>query len=67
MGKVSDLLDWCLTYDVNDIEVRRNEYLVGVTGVRNPFIDCPTFAAKIWGNYNDATRAVCAKHNVSYK
>lgn len=61
MGKLSDLLKWNLTYPVADTEIQRNEAIAdsSVQGNRNPFIDHPEYACKIWGNYNAATKAVC--------
>lgn len=73
MGKLSDLLEWNLKYapttDSNaDISLRveqvRNEAIYSrsdLQGNRNPFIDHPEFGCKIWGDTNDATRAICAK------
>lgn len=61
MGKLSDLLKWNLLYPVEQTEIRRNEAIAqsDVQGNRNPFIDHPEYACKIWGNTNTATKAVC--------
>ncbi|MDR0934857.1 MAG: endonuclease [Erysipelotrichaceae bacterium] len=61
MGKLSDLLKWNLQYAIDATEVRRNEAIAGsdIQGNRNPFIDHPEFACKIWGNTNSTTKAVC--------
>ena len=59
MGKLSDMLKWNLQYPVNDREQRRNDGAEYLQGNRNPFIDHPEYACKIWGNTNDATKAVC--------
>lgn len=71
MGKLSDLLKWNLEYlpsrDSNAalelrVEQFRNEAIFTRTdlqGNRNPFIDHPEYACKIWGNTNDATRNIC--------
>lgn len=59
MGKLSDLLKWNLKYPVQKRETDRNDAIEGIQGNRNPFIDHPEFACKIWGNYNNATKAIC--------
>ena len=74
MGCLSDMLRWNLEYlpsdtsftGANDLarrtELNRNEVIQNDSsgqGNRNPFIDHPEYACKIWGNTNDATRAVC--------
>ena len=73
MGKLSDMLEWNLKYlpsTSNDaslalrVEQNRNETIYSrsdLQGNRNPFIDHPEFGCKIWGDTNDATRAICAK------
>jgi len=42
-------LQWNVDDPVNDIEDHRNDYLEGVYGNRNPFIDNPVLATIIWG------------------
>jgi len=42
-------LQWNADDPVNDYEDQRNEYLQGVYGNRNPFIDNPVLATIIWG------------------
>lgn len=59
MGKLSDLLKWNLKYPVLQREKDRNDAIEGIQGNRNPFIDHPEFACKIWGNYNSATKSIC--------
>ena len=61
MGKLSHLLKWNLENPVADTEMQRNEAIAqsSVQGNRNPFIDHPEYACKIWGDYNTATRTVC--------
>lgn len=59
MGKLSDMLKWNETYEVQDRELRRNSGAEYLQGNRNPFIDHPEYACRIWGETNDATRAVC--------
>ena len=59
MGKLSDMLKWNLNYEVLDREQRRNAGAEYLQGNRNPFIDHPEYACKIWGGTNSATRTVC--------
>lgn len=74
MGTISDLLQWNLDYSPFDtsleyqedlarrVELNRNEVIYSDPegqGNRNPFIDHPSYACRIWGSYNDKTRAVC--------
>ena len=42
------LLRWNELDPVDDVERNRNEYVYGVQGNRNPFIDYPEMADKIW-------------------
>ncbi len=74
MGKLSDLLEWNLQYLPNTsssaslaykVEQYRNEAIYSrsdMQGNRNPFIDHPEFACKIWGNTNFTTKSICQGH-----
>ena len=59
MGKLSDLLKWNINYPVLDREKTRNEGAEYLQGNRNPFIDHPEYACKIWGNTNSTTKSIC--------
>lgn len=59
MGKLSDLLKWNLEYPVADREMQRNEAVYEIQGNRNPFIDHPEYACRIFGTTNDSTRSIC--------
>ena len=59
MGVISDMLSWNLRYPVQEREKRRNSGAEYLQGNRNPFIDHPEFACKIWGTYNQATKQIC--------
>ncbi len=65
MGKLSDILRWNLTYGVKQREMNRNEAVEAIQGNRNPFIDHPEYACKIWGNTNAQTKAVCGLEYIS--
>ncbi len=49
MGKLSDLLRWNKEYPLMADEEPRNEVIYEEVGVRNPFIDAPEIAMRIWG------------------
>ena len=71
MGRLSDLLRWNLEYlpsrskDAHltlRIEANRNKEVYSnpeLQGNRNPFVDHPEYACKIWGSYNSATKQIC--------
>ena len=59
MGVISDMLSWNVRYPVLDREQRRNAGAQYLQGNRNPFIDHPEYACRIWGETNDATRKAC--------
>ena len=75
-GKLSDLLKWNLEYlpkNENDtsanialrVEYHRNETIFSrsdLQGNRNPFIDHPEYACRIWGDTNAATKEICKKN-----
>ena len=62
IGKISTLMKWHLTEPVTEEEKRRNEEVYKVQGNRNPFIDHPELATKIYCNdgevYNSALKKV---------
>ena len=62
MGKLSTLLDWNLKYPVSAREKTRNEAAESIQGHRNPFIDHPEYACRIWGDYNQASRRACSAY-----
>lgn len=64
MGKLSDMLKWNIENPVTDREKARNEGAEYLQGNRNPFIDHPEYACKIWGNTNDKTKEICS-HDTS--
>lgn len=59
MGKLSTLLEWNLKYPVLQREKTRNEEAEKLQGNRNPFIDHPEYACRIWGDRTANTRAAC--------
>lgn len=64
MGKLSHLLRWNLTYPVKAREKTRNEAVESLQGHRNPFIDHPEYACRIWGKASDEARSVCGSYGI---
>ena len=62
MGKLSDMLKWNLQYSVTIYEQNRNNGAQYLQGNRNPFIDHPEYACKIWGNTNTTTQSICSSY-----
>lgn len=75
MGSLSDMLKWNLEYQPSDTsftgdndlarrsEINRNEVIqndMEGQGNRNPFIDHPEYACRIWGNTNKKTKQICS-------
>jgi len=48
-GKLSSLYDWHLADPPDAFEINRNNVIHDYQGNRNPFVDHPEFADKIWG------------------
>ena len=77
MGKLSDLLKWNLQYLPSTsadaalelrVEQNRNETIQNDSkgqGNRNPFIDHPEYACKIWGDTNSTTKSICSSYSPS--
>ena len=71
MGNLVDLLKWNLQYAPSKsadahltlrIEANRNKVMFSrsdLQGNRNPFVDHPEYACKIWGNRNAQTKQIC--------
>ena len=74
MGCLSDMLEWNLAYQPTDTsftgdndlarrtEINRNNVIQTNSsgqGNRNPFIDHPEYACKIWGDTNSETKSIC--------
>ncbi len=59
MGKLSDLLKWNLQYPPTDKERLRNEEGYKIQGNKNPFVDHPEYACRIYKNDSEDTKRVC--------
>ena len=53
------MLEWHLQNPVSNREIYRNNTVHTMQKNRNPFIDHPEYACRIWGNTNSATQAIC--------
>lgn len=56
---IETMLSWHLAYYPNENDARRNEVVYGNQHNRNPFVDHPEYAIKIWGNSSNKTRQIC--------
>ena len=63
MGVISDMISWNVRYPVLKREQRRNSGAEYLQGNRNPFIDHPEYACKIWGSTNQKTKTACQNAN----
>lgn len=62
IGKISTLMKWHIEEPPTEEEIRRNEAVADIQGNRNPFIDHPEYASKIFCydgmSYNNALKNV---------
>lgn len=52
-------LEWHLEHEITERETRRNDVVHKNQGNRNPFVDHPEYACRIWGRTNSKTKALC--------
>lgn len=52
-------LKWHLEHPITERDTIRNDVVYGLQGNRNPFVDHPEYACKIWGNTNSKTKQLC--------
>lgn len=52
-------LQWSIDDPVSDKETHRNQVAYEGQHNRNPFIDHPEYACRIWGNTNSKTKQIC--------
>ena len=53
------VLKWHLQHPVTNRDIYRNNTVHSLQGNRNPFVDHPEYACRIWGDTNSATRQLC--------
>ena len=52
-------LKWNIQHPVTNRDIYRNNTVQSLQGNRNPFVDHPEYACRIWGNTNSKTQAIC--------
>lgn len=52
-------LKWHLQHPISTREIKRNDVVYQNQGNRNPFVDHPEYACRIWGATNSETRSLC--------
>ena len=52
------LISWHNSDPVSQKEIDRNESIFGIQGNRNPFIDCPEFVNRVWGDCSSSCSAI---------
>ena len=57
---IETMLSWHFEYLPSDLDARRNDIVYGNQHNRNPFVDHPEYACRIWGNTNSRTKEICA-------
>ncbi len=67
IGDIETLLKWHYLEPPTEEEIRRNEVVYGIQGNRNPFIDHPEYATKIYcydgESYNATLQAVAEQYD----
>ena len=53
------VLKWHLEHPVTNRDIYRNNTVHSLQGNRNPFVDHPEYACRIWGDKNATTRQLC--------
>ena len=56
---LATMLEWNKNYPVSSFDKSRNEKVYSKQKNRNPFVDHPEYACKIWGNTNSKTKSIC--------
>ena len=56
---IATMLRWHLEYQPDSNDVRRNNTVYSNQNNRNPFVDHPEYACRIWGSTNSTTQSIC--------
>ena len=56
---IATMLTWHLNYPVTSFDSGRNNIVYNNQHNRNPFVDHPEYACRIWGNTNSTTQSIC--------
>jgi len=57
---IATMLRWHLNYPVTSSDLTRNEVVYENQHNRNPFVDHPEYACRIWGSTNSTTQSICS-------
>ena len=57
---VATMLRWHLEYQPTANDIRRNNTVYNNQHNRNPFVDHPEYACRIWGSTNSTTQSICS-------
>ena len=63
---ITTMINWHLEYTVDESDLNRNEVVYKNQKNRNPFVDHPEYACKIWGSTNSATKSACSNAGYTY-
>ncbi len=61
--KVETALEWAIKFPVTNRHIFRNNKAQQLQGNRNPFVDDPSYACRIWGDTNSATKNLCSQYS----
>ncbi len=56
---IETMLEWHLEYSPSANDMRRNDVVYENQHNRNPFVDHPEYACRVWGNESAATQKLC--------
>lgn len=56
---IETMLKWHLEYSPSTNDMRRNDVVYENQHNRNPFVDHPEYACRVWGNESAATQKLC--------
>ena len=62
---IATMLRWHLDYPVTSFDQGRNDKVYTNQHNRNPFVDHPEYACRIWGNTNSTTQSICGSSTPS--
>ena len=63
---IETLINWHLAYQVKQTDMDRNDIVYGNQHNRNPFVDHPEYACKIWGSTSPTTMNACKQAGYTY-
>lgn len=62
IASIALALKWHLEHPITERDVVRNEVVFNNQHNRNPFVDHPEYACRIWSETNSETKSICAKY-----